>query len=371
MENDLPIFGVKGRSPLSRIKYLNLYKSCPVDAMHGAIGGTGKRLFNCMLDSKLASKLCYIKSKLRNVLHRRLNNFGATSDFKRFPRDLNKLNFWNTTEYFQFIFYESAIVLKDLVDKKCYEHWLLFIYVLSKLWNGVTKKELSFIEELIKSFLIDIEKIYGQTEYTANTHLLIHLVSCVQWFGPLKEYNAFLFEHLNGIIKKYGRSPYALNKQICNEYILNFKMKLNEKCENKEKKIKITGKNSIESLTIDGKKFTTIGSETKMSDYFVKTKTGKFYAVKRFFKRSLIEDQKDLFFEGLEIKTSPFNFNYKKNLLDLDYIKNCEVTETSNVHNINLIEKKVHFVPQFQKGSSKFEYLRKGHLIELTHVHHN
>lgn len=67
-----------------------------------------------MLDPKFTSKLCYINSKSRNVLHRELNRFGATSDFKSFSRELNELSYRNT-EYFQFIFNKSPVVLKDVM----------------------------------------------------------------------------------------------------------------------------------------------------------------------------------------------------------------------------------------------------------------
>lgn len=104
--------GLKGRSQLSYIQYLNLYKSCPVDAMHGPIGGVCKRLFEFMLDPSSKDKKCHIDKESAGVLHRRLRNFGSILDFKRFPRDLNVLSDWKINEYFQFFFMKVQLSLK-------------------------------------------------------------------------------------------------------------------------------------------------------------------------------------------------------------------------------------------------------------------
>ena len=188
----LPYKGVKGRSPFSNLVYFNFYKSFPIDSMHNGIGGVNKRLFNNMLDPKFDGKPCYLNFEKRSTLHRRLNKFGCTSEFKRFPRNLNKLSFWKTNEYLQFLFYESPIVLKDLLNNECYNHWLLLVYFLSKLWRGNLKmSELVSINDIIVLFVNDIELYYCRKEYTMNVQLLLHLVDCVINFGPSKSLMRF------------------------------------------------------------------------------------------------------------------------------------------------------------------------------------
>lgn len=215
--------GISGRSQLSYIEYLNIYKSCSIDGMHGPIGGVCKRLFEFMLDPLSKDKKCHIDKESAGILHRRLMNFGSTLDFKRFPRDLNLVSEWKMNEYFQFLFYESPIIFKDVLDKECYNHWLVFVYSLSKLWEGnVTKNELDVISQLLKSFIDDIDNLYGEKEHTPNMHNIIHLTLCVLNLGPLKEYNAFIFEHFNSYLKKSTHSSYAVNHQIADDYGTKF-----------------------------------------------------------------------------------------------------------------------------------------------------
>lgn len=42
---------------------------------------------------------------------------------------------------------------------------------------------------------------------TLNTHNLLHFVSNVRRHGPLKNYWMFIFEHMNGMIKKHVHGP--------------------------------------------------------------------------------------------------------------------------------------------------------------------
>lgn len=68
--------------------------------MYTLIGGFCKQLFEYMINSRNLS--CSISKECQNVLHRRLRTFDETSDFKRFPRDLNELSNWKKNDHYQF-----------------------------------------------------------------------------------------------------------------------------------------------------------------------------------------------------------------------------------------------------------------------------
>lgn len=96
---------------------------------------------------------------------------------------------------------------------------MVLVYSVSKLWEGnITKNDLDSISQLLKLFVNDIDRLYGEKEHTPNMHNIIHLSLCVFNLGPLKEYNAFIFEHFNSYLKKFTHSSYAVNHQIAEDY---------------------------------------------------------------------------------------------------------------------------------------------------------
>lgn len=50
----------------------------------------------------------------------KLLNYGAILDSKGFLTNLNQLDEWKTTVYFQFTFYQSLIVLKGILNATFY-----------------------------------------------------------------------------------------------------------------------------------------------------------------------------------------------------------------------------------------------------------
>ena len=366
--------GVQGRSMLSNLRYLDIYQSLPIDAMHAVFAGVSKRLLFSMLDSSSKSKECYMPKKLREVLSQRISNFGSTSDFKRVPRGLMYLHRWKTNEHFQWLMYLAPICLKNLVSRTTYDHYMVLTYVTSKLWSGgITRELIQQCDELIELFLNDLEQVHDEFEHTFNAHLLTHLVLTVMNFGPLDEINAFFFEHLNGKIKGYIQSAYAKNEQIRYDYLLEYFQNLSKdhrpNCE-----VKLVGhyrKDGIEfvkNVNIGRVLFSSLSSESKSKskNFFIKFED-KFYLVSDFIVREGVT-----YFEGLVIKRlENLFFKYWGQRLELDYITKCEITSNTVVLPFSKSAIKVHFVPKFEEKGSKFEYLRRGHLIELKHLVHN
>lgn len=56
---------------------------------------------------------------------------------------------------------------------------------------------------------------------TYNVHLLSHLVDCAKDYGPLWTFSLFVFEDINGVLKKHIKGPNEPLIQIANRYILS------------------------------------------------------------------------------------------------------------------------------------------------------
>ena len=54
---------------------------------------------------------------------------------------------------------------------------------------------------------------------TMNVHLVSHLADCVQNWGPLWSYTCFVFESMNGHLKKLFHGTRDMTKQVCIQLI--------------------------------------------------------------------------------------------------------------------------------------------------------
>lgn len=130
--------------------------------------------------------------------------------------------------------------------------------------------------------------------------------------------------------------------------------------------MKTSGKEIVNKICLDGDVFTTANSNnSKTTNCFIKTKDGQYYLITKF-DFGVVKD-----FEGKRIKCDPFKFKYKNYELNLDYLFKCEVKEEVFKGSIYMIDRKVHFVRQYVKNSSKAEFERKGYLIDLVNCYHN
>ena len=368
--------GVKGRSPLSRLPYYDMYRSSPPDGMHAVFGGIVKRLSLSMFSGGFKGKPCFMNRKERKVLSKRIRKFGRTSEFKRMPRSLEHAARWKTNEWFQYFFYIAPVCLKSLVSAQCYNHLMTLVYVTSNLWcGGLPRSTIQSFEELIDYFVSDLEEIYGEHEHTPNAHLITHLVSSVLSFGPLFETNAFFFENLMGKFRKWIKSKFAVNNQVRSDYTLKFYLNLS-KTKRRLPEHQLSGefkkrkKTYFKKLIINHTVYTSLKSERKKKNinYFVRTDNEIFFVIVSFFK-----DQNGVgWFKGQEIKDrGNLSFSYKRTKLELDYIHCCELTDKQTNLPVSCISSKLHFVPQFKDSKSKTLYRRRGYLIELKHVYHN
>lgn len=359
----LPHLGLNGKSDLSNIIYLNIFKSSPIDAMHTLIGGLSKQLFGCMLNLK--NSFSHLPKDSQNVLHRRLMKFGATSDFKRFPRDLNVQSQWKTNEYFHIVVYQSPIVFKDLLNDNVYHHWLALVYVITKLFSGpLNNEQLTSIENIIELIFKDVDNLYGESQFTLNCHAFTHSSTNFRDLGPMEGYNAFIFESMKGMLKDFVHSPSGVNHQIADRYATFFFSHLTKSYRKSEEWKLSKSKNKIKK---DEKTITTLKSEkSKSSNYFIATNDGSYYLINKFCVINEVDH-----FAGVKFRVEKFKFSYKRINLYLEYILKCELTDILEYLPIAKIDRKVHFVKEFKKLSSKVEYERKGYLIDIKFKYHN
>ena len=141
--------------------------------------------------SEISDNLCLLSGKL-------------PSEFARQPRSLRELERWKATEFRQFLLYTGPIVLKQVVSKELYNHFMSLNVGVSILLEANDNKRtayLDYAEELLKYFVDNCSAIYGERFTVYNIHNLKHLSDDARHFRcSLNDVSAFPFEnHLQSI----------------------------------------------------------------------------------------------------------------------------------------------------------------------------
>lgn len=71
---------------------------------------------------------------------------------------------------------------------------------------------------MLKTFIADFQKLYGEHNMVYNVHLLEHLPKCVRDSGPLWAYSNFNFESNNGSLVSHVKGTTDVEHQIVSKY---------------------------------------------------------------------------------------------------------------------------------------------------------
>lgn len=203
---------------------IDCVKNVPIDPMHNIYLGVTKQLFRLWV--VIRKKPYSISAK--NIKKLTANIFDIAeqlpSEFCRKPRIMKFLKRYKATEFRQFALYTLTILLKDVLPKKYYEHFLKFhcaIRILSTPEDCLRNNALA--HELLKNFVAEFGLLYGYKNLSHNVHSLLHLAEDVVHFQcPLDDYAAFKFENFLQYLKKVPRSNYRVLEQINNRFIEKF-----------------------------------------------------------------------------------------------------------------------------------------------------
>lgn len=144
-------------------------------------------------------------------------------EFARKPRELYIALRWKATEFRLFILYIGPIVLKNVLSKEKYIHFLEFHFAMRILLNPnlCKKQELrQFAKALLKHFVQSTAILYDQNFIAHNFHNNIHIVDDADYFVDKLDYfslhtvSAFLFENYMQNIKRKVRGRNKPLEQI-------------------------------------------------------------------------------------------------------------------------------------------------------------
>ena len=94
-------------------------------------------------------------------------------DFQRKPRSVAELDRWKATEFRMFLIYTGPIVLKDVLRRELYDHFLLLSVGIQILLSN-NEENFYHSEYLLFEFVKQLPILYDKSFAADNVHCLTH-----------------------------------------------------------------------------------------------------------------------------------------------------------------------------------------------------
>lgn len=129
-----------------------------------------------------------------NRLLRRCNS-EMPIDIHRSVRSLDVFKFWKGTEFRSMLNYIGIVILKPVLRKEEYEHFLKLFCAVILCSIDKYFPFLHVAESLFNQYIEEFINLYGIDSISSNVHNLAHVVSDVRRFGNLNRIDAYKFEN--------------------------------------------------------------------------------------------------------------------------------------------------------------------------------
>ncbi|XP_064462441.1 uncharacterized protein LOC135373082 [Ornithodoros turicata] len=211
--------GVKGPSPVVKLKGLDVVWGVPPDYMHCVLLGVAKHLAELWLSSP--GQGYYIGRKV-NAINSRICAIRPPTSFTRLPRCPSQYSLWKASEWKNWVLYYMLPTLNGILSTSFLIHASLLtegLFLL--LQNSVTDAHVRRAEYLFKTFVYDTARLYGDHAVKFNVHQLLHLAKSVRMLGPLWATSMFPFEGGNGKVMSLFSAAKGVPLQIAERLVMN------------------------------------------------------------------------------------------------------------------------------------------------------
>ncbi|KAF0760368.1 Uncharacterized protein FWK35_00011028 [Aphis craccivora] len=255
----------KTTSKLTELPGIDLIRNFPLDYMHLVNLGIVKKLIQLWLFkgplnvrlpghsiNTLSTALLAIQSCI-------------SSDFVRKTRLVQEVSRWKATELRLFISYVDPIVLKDLISSDGYTNFISLHVAMLILLSSNHQNFLNYARELLEYFVKTFERIYGSKHCSYNVHALLHICGDYDYYGPLDECSAFIFENYMKTLKS------KIRKHVSYSEMYNKQQPTSLQCSTQNYKLSVPHKSGplLENISLilsQFKKFTTNNTTLNISN---------------------------------------------------------------------------------------------------------
>jgi len=207
---------------LMNLSYYDCIRCTIIDPMHNLLLGTPKRLFNKQwVNSGLLNKT--VLEKIQDIV----SNCTVPSSVGRIPHKLSA-NFSNLTadEWKNWTLLFSPIALHSYLPSDDYTCWQFYVSACNIYFSSIlTEQDIDRADELMRSFFVAAEALYGASFLTINTHLHLHLQEVYKDYGPCYGYWLFSYERYNGILGNFHTNQLSIEIQLMRRFIENAQIK--------------------------------------------------------------------------------------------------------------------------------------------------
>lgn len=196
---------------------IDLVDQFVLDYLHLVLLGVVKKQLKMWTSGRIESLL-----PSKYILH--INNLITSVmttqpfDFQRRIQTLSQLHNYKGTEFRAFLLYVGPFVLRNVLPKSKYNHFMLLHTAISFLCKPEGSKELiDLARSMLREFVEQMKNLYGSHHLVFNVHCLLHLADDVEKFGHLDSISSFEFESFMGTtLKKHLRKKHQPLSQIFN-----------------------------------------------------------------------------------------------------------------------------------------------------------
>lgn len=182
---------------------IDIIRCFPVDYMHSVLLGVFKNLIKIWIKSID----CFTENFNGDLT--KVHDY-IPYEFTRKCRDVTEQ--WKATEYRLALLYIGPIVLKSILNKQQYKHFLkLSIAIRILCSDRLMKRYMSVADKMIHEFVYDFQILYDEP-ISYNIHMLSHLVQCCKQNNmTLDGFSCFNGEnYLQKLVNYYDRGPNPL-----------------------------------------------------------------------------------------------------------------------------------------------------------------
>lgn len=208
----------KETSPLERLGIDMVYDIPGSDSLHLFDFGSTKRSMIRWIYGEKGYNRKWNKNKVA-LVSRLLENCDKymPSDFVRGVRNLDVLRKWKALEFRTLLLYVGMVVLKDVLPKDEYDHFLLYSCAVRICSCKLYKDLVPIAEKMFQTYIRKYISLYGEQSITSNVHLLAHVCEDMRHSNVdnVMELSTYRYEDCLGHLKdklKHGNNPL---EQVC------------------------------------------------------------------------------------------------------------------------------------------------------------
>lgn len=283
-----------GPTPLTAV--VNCVSGFALDYMHLICLGVVRRILHFLKNGDRTVKLS--SRQILQISERLISLKGSIpSEFARQPRSLLELDRWKATEFRQLLLYTGPVVLKGVISPELYKHFVSLSVAVSILLMqdaGKRNQLLHYAKQLLKHFVTNSERLYGNNFLVYNVHNLLHLADDVSVHNcSLNELSAFPFENFLQTIKKSMKCPANPLVQVCKriEEYQSLQLVKNGERNAIPPKCKYSGRNSFVRLRNGN-----FAKVLEMKDHTVVCEIARTSQLRPFFTEPCSSDLLDIFY---------------------------------------------------------------------------